>query len=213
MSTPEANEGRSFDPQQVWVIQAAQKLADVLVEKHPRIANDYRAGSTQLKIIEDHKLTELCDSVSVCRSAVSRALGLLIDDKAESERIARDHRNRGIQAIPSEVHRNNGLNARNAKKGLFAMNLQEKKEAARWAVAGRGYIPWEGWSSEIETGMDELTYLSMLLENPRFRHQGKHARYTTDWPSIVNKLNEIFHRGRPVRTVDSVQTARRLRLK
>jgi len=197
-----------MESRKVAAIIASEELADKLLNENLEIADDYRSGMSHKEIAVRYHLMEMGYSLGVCRSAIYLALKTLIPDEDERRQLARRIRSRCSRNRPPQFFQKLGHKTHVDKKGIFGLSPERKREMVTWNIISKGLVPWEGNAVEIETGKDELAYLAMLLENPRYKYPGKHCRYATNWQAIVNKLNDIFHGGKPVRTTKTAQAAK-----
>lgn len=96
--------------------------------------------------------------------------------------------------------------------GIHGLNEQEKKEVARKAVLTRGKIPWVNFLFDPETEHDEHDYCVNLLNDPNYKYKRGNT-VCVNLSAIAQKLNEVFHDGKNVRTRSSVSNFRYQRLK
>lgn len=103
-------------------IHFSNRMAVKIARDLPEIADDYRNGDSLTKLSEKYFLASTYSlTESIARTALCRALILLIDDKEERKKLNLQHK--------TDCGYSNFVHG----KGLFGLNEERKKEASRKA--------------------------------------------------------------------------------
>ena len=194
MDSPQSHSQTELAPTQIRAIAKAKKLGKEVVLHHPEIAEDYRANMNQKEIALKYGLHK-GTTIKIAREAVRHALLELIPDIEEREKLR--------EAIILTTSQKIGQTSYKKKRGIHALDSEEKRLVARESNILQGKMPWKGEAYEINTGLDELGYCFMLLSHPKLQNGRRLMNGAYEF--IANELNQIFHRGESVRTALGVR--------
>ncbi len=208
---------------EVAALTIARLIAKKLIKEHPEISSDYQNGAAQMEIAEKCGLLNE-HTASVSRAAVrfalkeflsSEELQFIFEDTLSSKRAragqATFERGVALFGLDDEARKKRAAKSLatqiREKIGIHARSAKEKTESGRKLVKSNGMTLWtEG--IDPETGLNELEYALILMENPEYIHKKGKLRNHPDYKKITAKLNEIFHQGKSIRTTRTVSRLR-----
>jgi len=181
-------------PEQITAIKKEVLLGRELQVLYPEIAEDYRKGMTHKEIVEKYNITgqfgvdeEFAkNTVGYSIRGILRAMfdlkpySGLITDKEELERLAQDHNIEG------------GRKTYEQGKGIHGMSEEERIEASRKggkiSAILRGQILWTEIEEQIALELHQEIGKGVCGKNIK----------------IAEIINQEFHKGKKVRTIDSI---------
>lgn len=187
-----------------------------LQKSYPEIADDYRAGLTQRQISDKYGVKEtykikkdatadtivhyaLAGSRNSFHGKAGRTLnpykGLLTESEmaeiTRSQRVTRGHK---IKEMREGIF---GLDNEALRKNASAAGKIGGAIGARTAHLNQGRVLW----TDVEV------YTALLLTYDPEYHARKDIHARKNATKIASKLNELFHKGKPVRTAETVRVA------
>ncbi len=152
----------------------------------------------------------------------------LIPSRKEREKLAKKHRSANAERLDMQMQREKrgayGLDAEarrrlsrlglqaQIKRGTLAtfsdMSAEKHAATCRTGVIAAGQVPWrEREQNETVGRYGEVEYAERLSELPVLRYsQGTYAGRPR-WEFVASLVNEVYHRGKPIRTANSTQIA------
>lgn len=98
------------------------------------------------------------------------------------------------------------------KVGIHALTFEERsrngRESIKAALLTQGKTPWNKIAIEPTTGLNEADYCHYLSEQIEFIYDGVRGGATgrPNFKKIAERLNEVFHSGKNIRTGVAVQS-------
>lgn len=221
---------KNFPPERWAAIRKSIHLGRMLIEEHPEIADLWRQGFSRPEIIrrlnikQDYDVSEYIARGGVCRAIYGHEGGFdtesyegLLPDAEERKRIFDEHhRETGIKILKQKVglygrtpdqhskdsHRGGSKGGRRAyelKVGVHARTPEQlskdNTKASHMALISRGYILWSD---------EEKEEAYRLSQQPEYIWQESTRPGTPNYRKIAERLNEIYHGGKPVRNSATV---------
>lgn len=192
---------------QTVVMKTIRELGLQLQHDLPEIADDYRRGKMIPEIVELYGIVhkygvdgeyvneEFAESlVQVALRGHRGGFGItpyegLIDEEEQKEHLRR---------YSSLFHAPGGRKTLELKVGIHGRTPAQRKKDLRAAMLAKGIVPWK--PKEIMTA-------HVLSKNPKYRFQKGLNGGKMNTRLVARELNERYHHGGVVRTIDSVISA------
>jgi DNA-directed RNA polymerase subunit H (RpoH/RPB5) len=92
--------------------------------------------------------------------------------------------------------------------GIHSLSYEERQKVGYTAVISQGKLPWIKREETPElTRFGELEFAYILWQTPEYRHKCGKANGKPHWNLITKRINEIYHMGQEVRTLNVVKVA------
>jgi hypothetical protein len=175
-------ESFGLDNPQLAIIQLSKRLALELIEKHHVRLRALLLDATQtyLTIAEELIPESVVISIGGAQTIIHNAAKKILSEQ--------EHREVTFER-QSRIGKLNGVNT-----GLG------NSESLRKSIEARGEIPWSN---------DERILLLELINSPDFQHPAESSnKGQPDYALILPIINDAFHDGDPVRTLETIRTMR-----
>ncbi len=197
---------------QVGAFSITANIARQIKKDHPEIVESYRQGMVVREIINFYGIES---SYGVTREIARGSVGVALRgglgvrgliSKSEAEKLALEHlvnsdaRNRelgkGIFGM-SPREREEKVYSQQRKRGtaIYGLTTGERVEAGKKSALVQGFVPWDDEGEESES-----QFALKLSQMSQYR-RGSLIRVAL----IADTLNRVYHKGKSVRTAQSVR--------